>query len=411
MIKHKGTKVVLTGALTIGSLLVTAGASYSEEQQIESSASPTYDVSQEDPFSDIDENYWAFTEINWGVGQGLIYGYDDDTFRPSEKATQAQFLAILTRFAGEELDESTSDDHWADVHYDYLEERNFPIVGDATHSERNNPVRRGDIARILGAYLGEDLSENEAIQFLYDSDLSTGRDGDQTIDGFGADDSLNRAQLVTFMYRMAEKGHMDLIGLEDPPSDHEDSNNDDSDNDAGDSEENYDTDDTPTLIDTFKGYASVDETLDDADVRDIESVYEDFQEIAANSSFVASMDGTGTTAMLTNDDVSITAAYHGTDILTSNKKITRAQLKYANNHVKEGYRTLAEAAHIIIPAISEDDYYHIIQESHEKTENFTLKKTESYYQDSTDYLLSIGQVGADGVTGIGITKAKKEGDS
>ncbi|WP_026701661.1 S-layer homology domain-containing protein [Salibacterium aidingense] len=399
---YKKTKLLLASALTVSGLSAITAAS-SHVHVMEAANERSVDVSENDPFVDIGEDYWAFKEINWAVGQGLIFGYDDDTFRPSEKATQAQFLAILTRFAGEQLDESESEGHWADVHYNYLEEHNFPIVEQASDRERNQPARRGDIARIISAYIGEDLSETEAIQHLYDLDLSTGRDGNQTIDGFGADDSLTRAQLVTFMYRMAEKGYSELEGLENPPSDHEDDDKDDTDNGSDDSNEN----DKPQRV-NVRGtdYASTGEELESNHVQDIETLYDDFQSIAADTKFSATMDKTPEYVMLQHSDknMNVTASYGAQTQET-------AKIVYADNRNHEGFPILAKAAHAAIPAVTENHYLEIIKEAHEITDNFTKGNAVDYYQESSQYLINITETSMQGVTVIMIRKGEqKEGD-
>ncbi|MGY4688536.1 S-layer homology domain-containing protein [Salibacterium sp. K-3] len=401
---YKKTRLMLAGALTVSGLSVMTAAS-SQEQMVETADASSVDVSENKPFVDIGEEYWAFKEINWAVGQGLIFGYDDDTFRPSDKATQAQFMAILTRFAGEQLDESTSEGHWSDVHYHYLEEYNFPIVGQASDRERNQPARRGDIARIISAYIGEDLSETEAIQHLYDLDLSTGRNGNQTIDGFGADDSLTRAQLVTFMYRMAEKGYADLEGLEEPPSEKEDEEDQgDKDNGSDGSNEN----DKPQRV-NVRGtdYASTGEGLDSNHVRDIETLYNDFQSIAADTKFSATMDKMPEYVMLQHSDknMNITASYGAQTQKT-------AKIVYADNRNHEGFPIVAKAAHAAIPAVTEKHYLEIITEAHEITDNFTKSNAVDYYQESSQYLINITETSMQGVTAIMIRKGElKEGDA
>ncbi|WP_096203090.1 C40 family peptidase [Bacillus sp. FJAT-45350] len=46
-------------------------------------------------FTDIDPSHWAYEEVNGLVSSGVISGFPDNTYRPSEDVTRAQFAKIL----------------------------------------------------------------------------------------------------------------------------------------------------------------------------------------------------------------------------------------------------------------------------------------------------------------------------
>lgn len=48
-------------------------------------------------FSDISAGYWAASEIRTVAGRGIVSGYQDGTFRPGLKVTNAQFAVLLAR--------------------------------------------------------------------------------------------------------------------------------------------------------------------------------------------------------------------------------------------------------------------------------------------------------------------------
>ncbi|NDI37193.1 N-acetylmuramoyl-L-alanine amidase [Chengkuizengella sediminis] len=52
-------------------------------------------------FKDVPNNYWAVTAIENIAEQGLMIGFEDDTFRPTEPVTREQLAVILTRLKGE----------------------------------------------------------------------------------------------------------------------------------------------------------------------------------------------------------------------------------------------------------------------------------------------------------------------
>lgn len=395
----KSAKVVLASTIVAGSLFTVGGTTFSFTPN-ENQVIPTHEVTPEQPFTDVNSEYWAYTEINWGIGQGLVFGYDDGSFRPSELATQAQFMAILTRFAGEELNESLSEDHWADVHYDYLSERNFPIVESATHGERNQPIRRGDIARVLSAYMGKDLHETEAIAYLYEKDLSTGRDGNQTIEGFGADDYLNRAQLVTFMYRMAELGYTDLVGLEAPPSG---SDNDDVE-DIEDQEGTFERIDQRDRLDYVPTYERLDT------IRDMEDVLGDLEKVAEEKSYDLSLwEGRGPSVR--TDSFSLLGGYIPETVDGKIHEGTRVRITIGGNKGEGVAEAVGYMAHSLVPEISRQEFEQMYEEAHESTNYFREISSVRYYNSESGYRVGFGRTASPVQTVLSVRKVeKKEGD-
>lgn len=51
-------------------------------------------------FMDISESYWAETEIGWAAENGIMGGFDDETFRPDNQVTRQQAWMVLGRMAG-----------------------------------------------------------------------------------------------------------------------------------------------------------------------------------------------------------------------------------------------------------------------------------------------------------------------
>lgn len=49
-------------------------------------------------FSDVDENYWCYKEIAYLAEWGIINGYEDGTFRPDNKISRAEFVKIVESF-------------------------------------------------------------------------------------------------------------------------------------------------------------------------------------------------------------------------------------------------------------------------------------------------------------------------
>lgn len=51
-------------------------------------------------FSDVSNSHWGRDAIAWGYKTGMVKGYDTVTFGPEDELTRAQFVTMLHRFAG-----------------------------------------------------------------------------------------------------------------------------------------------------------------------------------------------------------------------------------------------------------------------------------------------------------------------
>jgi hypothetical protein len=59
-------------------------------------------------FSDLDETHWAYEGINKLVGEGIIIGYPDGTFKPEGNITRAELVKIVNMvFEFTEIEEAT----------------------------------------------------------------------------------------------------------------------------------------------------------------------------------------------------------------------------------------------------------------------------------------------------------------
>jgi len=56
------------------------------------------------PFSDVKDGHWAEKHINRLYLQGLITGYDDGTYRPSQPVSREEAVLIARRFRGKAED-------------------------------------------------------------------------------------------------------------------------------------------------------------------------------------------------------------------------------------------------------------------------------------------------------------------
>lgn len=51
-------------------------------------------------YEDVDRDAWYTTAITWATEEGIVQGYGDNTFGPTDMVTREQFVTILHRYAG-----------------------------------------------------------------------------------------------------------------------------------------------------------------------------------------------------------------------------------------------------------------------------------------------------------------------
>jgi len=158
-------------------------------------------------FRDID-NHWAKSVIEWAAASGIANGFDDGTFRPNLKISEREFLALVLRaFPEYEVPEQKPGEAWYVRYYTAAQRLNWPVVD----MEAKREYTRGDAARVIAAALGKLLPRDEAIQYLLDNRLASGKTS-ATIEGFGAGDPLTRAEALTFIFNVRQAGAAQGIG-------------------------------------------------------------------------------------------------------------------------------------------------------------------------------------------------------
>jgi len=151
-------------------------------------------------FTDI-QGHWAQKQINWGVEHKIAAGYQDGTFRPNQIISEPEFLAMVIRSAPElSIDPPKSNELWYSPYFHLADEQKWPV----SHKTTEEPYTRGEVAKLIAAVMGKDLSTNEAIQYLLDQGLANGKSGN-TVAGYQAADTLTRAEAMTFVFTLNSK--------------------------------------------------------------------------------------------------------------------------------------------------------------------------------------------------------------
>lgn len=153
--------------------------------------------------------YWS-EPILWSVNKGLIFGSVVNNRRylkPMDNLTEAQFLAILFRYAKpDELSTTVpQSNHWASVPYQLATKYELPVEGSLENMKKaNQPIARGKMAQLLASlhFSDPNISLEESVQFMYEANISNGYDAsNKTFENFGVDNSLKRGHISTFFMK------------------------------------------------------------------------------------------------------------------------------------------------------------------------------------------------------------------
>ncbi|OMD61037.1 S-layer homology domain-containing protein [Paenibacillus odorifer] len=148
-------------------------------------------------FKDVVESHWAYSTVEWGVGEKIISGYADGSFKPQYAVTQEEFISMLIR-TYEGTQTAAAGERWSDPYYKIAKANNYP-----TGTNRNAKITRQAVAEIIAGTQGRNFSGDNAIKFLLVNGLAGGKTAN-TVAGFAGDDTLTRAEAVTFIKKVLD---------------------------------------------------------------------------------------------------------------------------------------------------------------------------------------------------------------
>ena len=157
-------------------------------------------------FTDI-QNHWSKETVAWGVEKKVVQGYPDNTFKPNNTVTEAEFLAMLLR--AYRINPTSTTSHWADPYYKLaVDTMNYPVAGGQDVSKRSFVITRTQVAEIVAASQNVNYDGKEAIHFLLLKGLAKGRDPQNlTIANYQGEATLTRAEAVQFIKNVIENGN------------------------------------------------------------------------------------------------------------------------------------------------------------------------------------------------------------
>lgn len=132
-------------------------------------------------FSDVNEEHWAFKDITEMQRMGIIYGFEDGTFRPEETVTREQTAVILTNAFDLKLKGTksnfmdTKEDRWSKYYIDIVGEYVDGIDGNFLPEE--NTTRIAIAKSILNLlYLNTEKTDLSVIDKFTDKDTFSNED-------------------------------------------------------------------------------------------------------------------------------------------------------------------------------------------------------------------------------------------
>ena len=121
------------------------------------------------PFSDVTQDAWYADAVAWAVENGLVNGYEDNTFAPNAVITRQQLAVLLYRCAGSpesdgmilrEYDDGNRVADYAAPAVRWALETGILTGTDASTISPEDTATRAQTAVILGRYLSQVSQEN-----------------------------------------------------------------------------------------------------------------------------------------------------------------------------------------------------------------------------------------------------------
>ncbi|MDQ0896308.1 MULTISPECIES: S-layer homology domain-containing protein [unclassified Paenibacillus] len=119
-------------------------------------------------FIDVPQNHWAIEYINEGFNDGLLKGFDDNSFRPNQGITGAEFMTLLVKSMNLSVLSSNPTTQWYEPYITTA--RSVGIYQDDYTHDWNEPLLRNDMAitlfRATEKGIEEELRNEEKRNFI-----------------------------------------------------------------------------------------------------------------------------------------------------------------------------------------------------------------------------------------------------
>lgn len=159
-------------------------------------------------YSDVPQDAWYYTYVSDLNKAGIISGYPDGTFGPSDNVTCGQALKLLILAAGYK-EQAASDGHWASGYRNFAVSNRF--AGSKDLANLDGDISRQLIAQIAAKALKLDVSKNSSpfadtadgyVVALYEAGIFTGSQKDDQL-VFLPNAAISRAEISAVIWRIS----------------------------------------------------------------------------------------------------------------------------------------------------------------------------------------------------------------
>lgn len=154
--------------------------------------------------------HWAKRLFQWGIDQNVINGYSNQSLKPDQVVTEAEFLKMLYRAMGMALPTASNENHpsesWTEGPYRIAGYFNHPTVGDNNSSMRLQPITKLSAAEIISASQGVYYTGSDAITYLIGVGLANSEASSS--EQFDGDNTFSRAEALQWIRQLALRGKL-----------------------------------------------------------------------------------------------------------------------------------------------------------------------------------------------------------
>ena len=170
--------------------------------------STTADAATTKTIADVKPSHYSHQAVQWAVSKGYLTLDSSNKFYPNTKVKEWHVLKMLAT-----IDENYNFSIDKTVMYQHYGNLNVPLYGVTNTAKREADISRGHFARIYAAMNGLDLSEPQAVQYLYLNEITSGTTGKRTYEDYKPNQNITRSDLAIFMQRIVKQGKIALEGL------------------------------------------------------------------------------------------------------------------------------------------------------------------------------------------------------
>jgi len=170
--------------------------------------------------TDVKEGDWFKSNVELLIGKGIVNGYTDGTFKPSNTVTKAQFIKMAITSIGRD-DIQLDSEYWANNYINVAYQEGYIESKYSKDQNYEAPITRGEMAIIIAKIINEEASTQDIIKYadeIKDIDKVNGQDMLYIIetykygilkgypDGeFKPNNNATRAEASTMIVRLLDK--------------------------------------------------------------------------------------------------------------------------------------------------------------------------------------------------------------